>query len=68
MVNEFKEDHNYAHMLLSQRKIYVVQGIEVELAEQSGIPLAAEYEFMGRQAGGRESLGYTKLDPRGKKI
>ena len=51
-----------AHMLPSQRKIFVTQAIEVELAKRSGIPLSVAYELMGREAGGRASLGFTKQD------
>ena len=36
--------------------------MEVDLAEQSEISLKSAYELIGRQVGGRESLGFTKLD------
>ena len=36
--------------------------MEVDLAEESRILLKSIYELMGRQVGGRESLGYTKLN------
>lgn len=38
------------------------QATEVELVEESRIPLGSGYELMGRQAGGRESLGFIKHD------
>ena len=68
-VTHFVEVHNHplvqeecTHMLPSQRKMAVSQAIEVNLAEESGITLKSSYELMGRQVGGRESLGYTKQD------
>ena len=68
-VNYFVESHNHllvmqecAHMLPSQHKITLSQAVEVDLTKQSGIPLKSTFELMGKQAGGRESLGYTKID------
>ncbi|KAK3225264.1 hypothetical protein Dsin_005126 [Dipteronia sinensis] len=51
-----------AHMLPSQRTLSSSQAIEVDLAEEFGIPLKSLYELLGRQVGGRESLGYVKGD------
>ncbi|KAF8389645.1 hypothetical protein HHK36_024164 [Tetracentron sinense] len=69
VVTDFKEEHNHPfvipeciHMLPSQRKMSSSQAIEVELAEESGIPLRTAYDLMGKQSGGRDSLGYTKQD------
>ncbi|XP_028126050.1 protein FAR1-RELATED SEQUENCE 5-like [Camellia sinensis] len=66
---DFVKHHNHdlvpqdcIHMLPSQRKISTTQAIEVELASQSVIPLRSAYELFGRESGGRESLGFTKLD------
>ncbi|XP_048424653.1 protein FAR-RED IMPAIRED RESPONSE 1-like [Pyrus x bretschneideri] len=68
-VHEFEEKHNHAlqkpecaHMLPSQRKISEFQAAELDLAEESGIPLWESYELMAKHVGGRESLGYTKVD------
>ncbi|KAK2662456.1 hypothetical protein Ddye_001030 [Dipteronia dyeriana] len=68
-VNHFVEMHNHpfvrqecTHMLPSQLKISVTQAIEVDLVEESRISLKSSYELFGRQAGGRDSLGYTKRD------
>ncbi|XP_028112995.1 protein FAR1-RELATED SEQUENCE 5-like [Camellia sinensis] len=49
-------------MLPSQRKISSSQATEIDLAEKSGIRLNAAFELMGNEVGGRESLGFTKLD------
>ncbi|XP_059663622.1 protein FAR1-RELATED SEQUENCE 5-like [Cornus florida] len=68
-VTKFVESHNHPlmidecmHMLPSQRRISRVQAIDLELASDSGISLCNSYELMGRQAGGKESVGYMKLD------
>jgi zinc finger SWIM domain-containing protein 3 len=49
-------------MMPSQRKISKAQALEIDLADDSGIKLKDSYEFMGRQAGGKDVLGYTKQD------
>lgn len=68
-VSDFVEQHNHifvptecTHMLPFQRKISVSQATEIDLAEKSGIRLNAAFELMGNDVGGRESLGFTKLD------
>ncbi|KAM2868937.1 hypothetical protein FF1_016936 [Malus domestica] len=68
-VHEFEEQHNHAlqkpecaHMLPSQRKISDSQAAELDLAEESGISLRESYELMAKHVGGRESLGYTRVD------
>jgi peroxiredoxin len=48
-----------AHMMPSQRRISQAQALEINLADDSGIKLKDSYEFMGRQAGGRDVLGCT---------
>ncbi|XP_028056608.1 protein FAR1-RELATED SEQUENCE 5-like [Camellia sinensis] len=66
-VINFVETHNHplvvsacAHMLSSQRKISTSQYIEIDLANDCGIPLRSSYELMGREAGGRECVGFLK--------
>ena len=44
------------------RKISDSQAAELDLAKESGIPLRSSYELMAKHVGGRESLGYTKID------
>jgi len=51
-----------AHMMPSQRRISHAQALEIDLAYDSGIKLKDSYEFMGRQASGKDVLGYTKQD------
>ncbi|XP_059654914.1 protein FAR1-RELATED SEQUENCE 5-like [Cornus florida] len=68
-VTKFVESHNHPlmiyeckHMLPSQCRITRVQAIDLELASDSGITPCNSYELMGRQAGGKESVEYIKLD------
>jgi zinc finger SWIM domain-containing protein 3 len=68
-IHSFELNHNHAlhvsqcaHMMPSQRKISQAHALEIDLAEDSGIKLKDSYELMGRQAGGRDVLGYTKQD------
>ncbi|XP_059663832.1 protein FAR1-RELATED SEQUENCE 5-like [Cornus florida] len=67
IVKDFKDTHNHplisedcAHMMPSQRKIKSVQAIDVELAADCGISIRKTFELSSRQAGGRESIGFTK--------
>ncbi|KAK3212081.1 hypothetical protein Dsin_016787 [Dipteronia sinensis] len=69
LVSHFVDEHNHplvmlecGHMLPSQRTLSSSQAIEVDLADESEIPLKSSYELLGRQVGGRESLEYTKRD------
>ncbi|XP_062014022.1 protein FAR1-RELATED SEQUENCE 5-like [Rosa rugosa] len=68
-VSHFVEEHNHplvgkecSHMLPSQRKVQDSQGIDIDLAHDSGIGVTSLYELMGKQAGGRDVVGYTKQD------
>lgn len=51
-----------AHILPSQHKITLSPVNEVDLIEQIGNQLKFAFEFMDTQVGGKESLGYIKLD------
>ncbi|KAL7257356.1 hypothetical protein ACSBR1_003624 [Camellia fascicularis] len=69
VVIDFKEKHNHelvsldcVHMLPSQRKISDTQAIELDLASEFGLRLGQSFELMGREVGGRQSLGFMKLD------
>ncbi|KAK4608137.1 hypothetical protein RGQ29_001804 [Quercus rubra] len=64
---EFNHNHilhipQCAHMMPSQRKVSKAQAMEIDLAYDSDIKLKDSYEFMARQVGGRDALGYTKQD------
>ncbi|XP_059639869.1 protein FAR1-RELATED SEQUENCE 5-like [Cornus florida] len=68
IVKDFKDTHNHpliseecAHMMPLQRKIKLVQAIDMELAADCGIPIRKAFELSSRQAGGRESIGFTKV-------
>ena len=49
----------YAHMMSSQGRVSQTQAFEINLADDNGIKLKDSYEFMVRQAGGRDVLGST---------
>ncbi|XP_075640620.1 protein FAR1-RELATED SEQUENCE 5-like [Castanea sativa] len=51
-----------AHMMPSQRKVSKAQAMEIDLAYDSCIKLKDSYEFMARQVGGRDVVGYTLQD------
>lgn len=68
-IHEFVEDHNHElqlketiHMLASHRKLSEVQAQEIDLADESGLHLRDSFQLMSRCVGGRENLGYTRLD------
>ncbi|XP_057417602.1 protein FAR1-RELATED SEQUENCE 5-like isoform X2 [Lotus japonicus] len=78
-IHDVVDEHNHylhlpetTHMLKSQRKLSQVQAQEIDLADDSVIKQRAVFELMSRQVGGRESLGYTRLDQknylRGKRL
>ncbi|XP_028088611.1 protein FAR1-RELATED SEQUENCE 1-like [Camellia sinensis] len=69
VVIDFKEKHNHelvsldcTHILPSQRKISTTQAIQLDLALESGLHLGQTFEFVGKEADGRQSLGFLKLD------
>ncbi|XP_059663744.1 protein FAR1-RELATED SEQUENCE 5-like [Cornus florida] len=69
IVKDFKDTHDHplisedcAHMMPSQQKIKFVQAIDVELAADYGMPVRKAFELSSRQAGGRESIGFMKVD------
>ncbi|XP_059668723.1 uncharacterized protein LOC132313793 [Cornus florida] len=69
VVSKFVETYNHQfiiaeciHMMPSQQRISSVQAIDVELALDLGVMACNAYELMGRQADGKESIGYLKVD------
>ncbi|KAI8561606.1 hypothetical protein RHMOL_Rhmol04G0353300 [Rhododendron molle] len=68
-VVEFNPVHNHAvctpsktHLHKSHRKLSVAQAAELDMANDCGIGPKATVEFMARQAGGRENLGFIPQD------
>ncbi|XP_020426620.1 protein FAR1-RELATED SEQUENCE 5 [Prunus persica] len=68
-VIEFVSEHNHVttspsktHLFRSHRKITLAQIAEVDMVDSSGIAPKAALEFLSRQAGGRESLGFIPDD------
>nr|XP_027087582.1 protein FAR1-RELATED SEQUENCE 5-like [Coffea arabica] len=49
-------------MMPLQRKVSETQGFQVETSEDAGISLKQSHEFMGKEAGGMENVGYTRED------
>ncbi|XP_059650762.1 protein FAR1-RELATED SEQUENCE 5-like [Cornus florida] len=69
VVSKFVESQNHpfiiaecSHMMPSQRRISSVQAIDVELASDSGVLACNAHELMGRQSGGKEFVGYLKVE------
>ncbi|CAJ2644510.1 protein FAR1-RELATED SEQUENCE 5-like [Trifolium pratense] len=68
-IHDFFDKHNHelhlpetTHMLASQRNLSKIQAHEIDLADDAGIKQRALFELMSRQVGGRENLGYTRVD------
>ncbi|XP_023892752.1 protein FAR1-RELATED SEQUENCE 5-like [Quercus suber] len=69
VVNEFIAEHNHylhlpsiVHMMPSQRKVTATYAIEIDLAHESRLRLKQSYEFLSKQVGGYDNLGFTKQD------
>ncbi|XP_043717710.1 protein FAR1-RELATED SEQUENCE 5-like [Telopea speciosissima] len=67
--HDFVEGHNHelhipstTHMMRSQWNISEIHGHGIDLADDSEIRPKAAFEYMGRQAGGRQNLGFTPKD------
>jgi hypothetical protein len=67
-IHSLELNHNHvfnvpqcAHMMPSQQKISEAQSLEIDLHDDSGIKLKDSYEFMGRQAGGKDVLTPSKI-------
>lgn len=68
-IHDLFDEHNHqlhlpktTHMLASQRKLSEIQAHEIDLADDAGIKQRSLFELMSRQVGGRENLGYTRVD------
>ncbi|CAM8901653.1 unnamed protein product [Rhodiola kirilowii] len=69
IVYRFSEQHNHplisqdsVHLMPSHRKITSSDEAFLDLTAKSGLSPKSAFELMGQQAGGRESLGFTKVD------
>ena len=49
-------------MILMHRHISEAQVVRIDMVDEFGIRLKASHELMGRQAGGRDTLGFIKQD------
>jgi zinc finger SWIM domain-containing protein 3 len=69
VVSSFENGHNHelvtptkAHLLPSQRRITEAQKAQIDILNDSGIRPKSGHEAMSRQAGGRQSLSFTRRD------
>ncbi|XP_028072973.1 protein FAR-RED IMPAIRED RESPONSE 1-like [Camellia sinensis] len=46
----------------SQRKVYDAEGINIDIADESGISLKASHDLISAIAGGKEFVGFTRED------
>ncbi|XP_050374533.1 protein FAR1-RELATED SEQUENCE 5-like [Argentina anserina] len=68
-VYRFSEEHNhvlvkkdYVHLLPSQHNVTTLDNVFLDLTASSRVSPKAAFDLMGKQASGRESFGFTKLD------
>ncbi|XP_020249359.1 protein FAR1-RELATED SEQUENCE 5-like [Asparagus officinalis] len=68
-VYRFSEEHNHplisqesVHFMRSHRNITSSDEAFLDLTANSGLSPKSAFELLGQQAGGRESLGFTKVD------
>ncbi|KAL7183030.1 hypothetical protein ACSBR1_041670 [Camellia fascicularis] len=66
---KFDDNHNHllhipqcTHMMPSQRKLCDAQGINVDVADDTGISLKASHDLISALAGGKEFVGFTRED------
>lgn len=60
--NHFLHLPETRHLMASQRKIFELQALEIEAADDSGIRPKDAHKFASRQVGGPFNLGYTCWD------
>ncbi|CAJ2667584.1 unnamed protein product [Trifolium pratense] len=68
-VVDFVAKHNhplqpqkYVHMIRSHRRISEAQASQIVLGDQSGLRPKGLHEYISKQAGGLETVGFTKQD------
>ena len=68
-VIDFVAEHNhlllpaeYVYMIRSHRHISESQACQIVLADESGLKPKDFHEFMSKQAGGINTVGYTRQD------
>ncbi|GAU39124.1 hypothetical protein TSUD_23030 [Trifolium subterraneum] len=59
-VVDFVAEHN--HMIRSHRRIFESQASQIILAYESGLKPKDFHEYVSKQAGGKEIIGYTRQD------
>ncbi|WJX88173.1 hypothetical protein P8452_70285 [Trifolium repens] len=68
-VVDFVAQHNhplqpqeYVHMIRSHRRISEAQASQIVLGDESGLRPKDLHEYISKQAGGLETVGFTKQD------
>lgn len=68
-VRDFEAEHNHimhtpetTHMLSSQRKLSDIQCQQIDLADDSGLQQRNSFDLMSKEVGGRNNLGFIRLD------
>ncbi|KAI8538633.1 hypothetical protein RHMOL_Rhmol09G0119500 [Rhododendron molle] len=68
-VKRFDETHNHllhipetVQMMRNQRGLTESQGITVEIAEATGLPLKLSHDLISAQSGGKENIGFMRED------
>ncbi|XP_028109693.1 protein FAR1-RELATED SEQUENCE 5-like [Camellia sinensis] len=69
IVSKFDSNHNHplhlpqcTHLMPSQRKVCDAQGINIDIADESGISLKASHDLISAIAGGKKFVGFTRED------
>jgi zinc finger SWIM domain-containing protein 3 len=57
--NHTLQPQEFVHMIRSHRRIYESQAIQIVLADESGLKPKDFHEYVSRQVGGKEMIGYT---------
>lgn len=68
-VRDFEAEHNHimhtpetTHMLSSQRKLSEIQCQQIDLADDAGLQQRNSFDLMSKEVGGRNNLGFIRLD------
>jgi zinc finger SWIM domain-containing protein 3 len=60
--NHILQPNEYVHMTRSHRRIFESQASQIILADESGLKPKDFHNYVSKQAGGKEIIGYTRQD------
>ncbi|XP_024625265.1 protein FAR1-RELATED SEQUENCE 5-like [Medicago truncatula] len=60
--NHLLQPQEYVHMIRSHRRISEVQASQIIMGDESGLRPKELHEYMSKQAGGIEMVGFTRTD------